>query len=196
MINIRTTFARKLCLSALAIPQKSAICFSILIPIGIQGRVTQDWNSSVWDKNKGSWECGEQTASASESFLSFLITLALYLCFQVTLPLLLQLMKISASSMFWPTYLLLLLQFLQISLLPITYTNLRSPALLCLFYLLTWHWLLLLPGHSIFVCVWLRSLQFFWGFSTHCLKEAITNNSFHLLNFSQIPVVTQLVKSI
>lgn len=47
-----------------------------------------------------------------------------------------------------------------------------------------------------FVCVWLPSLQFFQGLLYPLPEEAITSNSFYLLYFSQIPVVTQLIKSI
>lgn len=51
----------------------------MLIPIGIQARVTQYWNSLAWDKKKESWVVQEQIAPVSESFLSPL----LWLCISV-----------------------------------------------------------------------------------------------------------------
>lgn len=69
------------------------------------------------------------------------------------------------------------------------------PALLCLLFYLPGHRILPLPGHSMFVCVWLPSLYFFKGLLCPLLEEAITNNSFHLLIFSQIPIGHWLFKS-
>lgn len=79
MVNIRTTSPRKLWLPALAIPQKSGLCFWMLIPKGIQATVTQYWNSLAWDKKKESWVVQEHIAPVSESFLSPL----LWLCVSV-----------------------------------------------------------------------------------------------------------------
>ena len=79
MINIRTISPRKLWFPALAISQKSGLCFWMLIPIGIQARVSQYWNSLAWDKKKVSWAVREQIAPVSESFLFPL----LWLCISV-----------------------------------------------------------------------------------------------------------------
>ena len=74
--------------------------------------------------------------------------------------------------------------------------KLIPPALLCLLFYLPGHWILPLPGHGMFVCVWLPSLHFFKELLYPLLEDTITNNSFHFLIFSQIPIGHQLIKSI
>lgn len=94
-----------------------------------------------------------------------------------------QLMKICDSSMFQPIHLLLLIQFLQITLLLITYMNLDTCSALFL-HLLTQHWLLLLPAHTIFISFCFPHCGFFQGLLYPLPEEAITNNSIPTLNFS------------
>lgn len=169
MINIRTISPRKPWLPALAIPQKSGLCFWMLIPIGIQTRVTQYWNWLAWDKKKESWAVREQIASVSESFNSPL----LWLCISV-------LQLHCPSSFKW--WIFLIHQYFDKpisyccfnfsrSLFLITYMKLRSPALLGFFYLFLHGIGCFSYLDLLFVCLWLPSVQFFRGFPTHRLKK-------------------------
>lgn len=183
MINIRTTSARKLRRHpALAIPQQSAICFQILIPISNQARVTQDETHLYETKIKESgWGVGEHTASAVGFFLSFLHYSGSVSPFSLHV-LFFQLMKICDSSMFQPIHRLLLIQFLQITLLLITYMDLdtcsvvSSSAYPALDTSLAW-------TYHIYLAL-LPSLWFFQGLLDPPPEEAITNNSIPTLNFS------------
>lgn len=151
-------------------------------------------NSSVWDKNKGIWLGGGGAYSFSCGIFPFLSPL-LWLCVTVLVTcLVLSIDEDFDSSMFQPIHRLPLIQFLQITLLLVTYMDLdtcsavSSSAYPALDTSLarTYHiYLALLP-----------SLWFFQGLLDTPPEEAITNNSIPTLNFSWILVITHLMESI